>query len=74
MTETKRISSGTITRLVLLIIALVNSGLQLIGYDTIPVNEAGVSEFISLVFLGATSLWAYWRNNDVTKKARSQTK
>nr|WGD98661.1 phage holin [Bacillus safensis] len=24
-------------------------------------------------FLGITSLWAYWKNNDITKKARTKT-
>jgi SPP1 family holin len=72
--ETRKISAGTVTRLVLLIVALINSGLQLAGYETIPVNEEGLAEFISLTFLGATSLWAYWKNNDISKKARSDEK
>jgi SPP1 family holin len=70
--ETRKISAGTVARLVLLVLALVNSGLQMAGYQTIPVDEAGVQEFISLVFLAGTSLWAYWKNNDVTKQARSK--
>jgi SPP1 family holin len=74
MEETRKISAGTVTRLVLLVIALINSGLQLAGYETIPVNEASIGEFISLAFLGATSLWAYWKNNDITKSARNQAK
>lgn len=72
MKTTKSITAGTVTRFVLLLLALVNSGLEMSGHSVIPVDEEGVSTFISLAFLGGTSLWAYWKNNDVTKKARSK--
>ncbi|AJO17630.1 phage holin [Bacillus paralicheniformis] len=42
------------------------------GPNPIPVDEEGVQQFISLAFMGVTSLWAYWKNNDVTKKARTK--
>jgi SPP1 family holin len=70
--EPKKISAGTVARFILLAVALINSGLQMAGYQTIPVNEDGVETFISLAFLAGASLWAYWKNNDVTKKARSK--
>ncbi|MEI4789837.1 phage holin [Bacillus sp. FJAT-53060] len=66
------ISAGTVARFILLALALVNSGLTMFGVQTISVDEAAVSDFIALLFLGATSLWAYWKNNDVTKKARER--
>ncbi|WP_309236936.1 phage holin [Bacillus sp. GbtcB13] len=31
-----------------------------------------MQQFISLAFMGVTSLWAYWKNNVVTKKARTK--
>jgi SPP1 family holin len=71
-TETKPINAGTVTRFVLLALALVNSGLEMSGHGVIPVDEEGVSTFISLAFLGGTSLWSYWKNNDVTRKARGK--
>ncbi|MGE6630134.1 phage holin [Bacillus sp. NPDC077027] len=70
--EIQKISAGTITRLVLLLLALINSGLTAAGNSPIPVNEEGVQQFITLAFLGITSLWAYWKNNDITKKARTK--
>jgi SPP1 family holin len=72
MEQPRKISAGTVARFVLLAVALINSGLQMAGYQTIPVDEAGVETFISLTFLAGTSLWAYWKNNDITKKARSK--
>jgi SPP1 family holin len=72
--EPRRISAGTISRFVLLLLALINTGLNLFGVDTIPIDEEAVEEFISLAFIIVTSLWAYWKNNDVTKKARLREK
>ncbi|MEC0448208.1 hypothetical protein SRCM100730_03957 [Bacillus velezensis] len=69
--NTEKISAGTVARFVLLFLALVNSGLTMTGHSPIPVDESGVQDFISLVFLGVTSLWAYWKDNKVTKDART---
>ncbi|MCA1183622.1 phage holin [Bacillus licheniformis] len=68
----ENISAGTVARFVLLALALVNQTLTMTGNSPIPVDEEGVQQFISLAFMGVTSLWAYWKNNDVTKKARTK--
>ncbi|MCI4129490.1 phage holin [Bacillus haynesii] len=68
----ENISAGTVARFVLLALALVNQTLAMTGHSPIPVDEEGVQQFISLAFMGVTSLWAYWKNNDVTKKARTK--
>ncbi|MBA9027501.1 phage holin [Peribacillus huizhouensis] len=70
--RTRNISAGTVTRFVLLALALINTALNMAGVQTIPVDEEGVATFINLAFLGGASLWAYWKNNDVTRKARSK--
>ena len=70
--EVKNITAGTVTRFVLLLLALVNTGLNMAGIQTLPIDEEGISTFINLAFLGGASLWGYWRNNDVTKKARAK--
>ncbi|MCY8493783.1 phage holin [Bacillus inaquosorum] len=70
--NSEKISAGTVARFVLLLVALVNSGLTMTGHSPIPVDEDGVQDFISLAFLGATSLWAYWKDNKVTKAARTK--
>lgn len=68
----ENISAGTVARFVLLALALVNQALTMTEHSPIPVDEEGVQQFISLAFMGVTSLWAYWKNNDVTKKARTK--
>ncbi len=70
--DVQKISAGTIARLVLLLLALVNSALTAAGKSPIPIDEEGIQQFITLAFLGITSLWAYWKNNDITKKARTK--
>ncbi len=70
--KVQKISAGTIARFVLLLLALVNSALTAAGKSPIPIDEEGVQQFITLAFLGITSLWAYWKNNDITKKARTK--
>ncbi|MCY8754844.1 phage holin [Bacillus haynesii] len=68
----ENISAGTVSRFVILALALVNQTLTMTGHSPILVDEEGVQQFISLAFMGVTSLWAYWKNNDVTKKARTK--
>jgi SPP1 family holin len=72
MKEVKNITAGTVTRFVLLLLALINSALEMSGVAVVPVDEEGLRQFISLAFLGGTTLWAYWKNNDITRKARSK--
>ncbi|CAM5331141.1 hypothetical protein BSAF29S_04933 [Bacillus safensis subsp. safensis] len=50
--EVQKISAGTIARLVLLLLALVNSALTAAGKSPIPIDEEGVQQFITLAFLG----------------------
>lgn len=64
-----KISKGTITRTILLVLALVNQGLTISGHSPIPVDNDMVTQFISLGFTGVTSLIAWWKNNSFTSKA-----
>lgn len=68
----RNISAGTVTRFILLVVALINSGFEMAGISFIPTDEEGVSTFVSLAFLGGASLWAYWKDNDITRKARTK--
>lgn len=64
-----KVTAGTITRTVLLILALINQGLAIKGMSPIPVDNEMITEFISLTVLGAASIAAWWKNNSFTKKA-----
>ena len=66
----EKVDAGTLTRIIVLMLALINSGLAMFGYDIIPVDEEGIANFINLAFLGVASIWAWWKNNPVTKEAK----
>lgn len=72
MNEVRKITPDTIVRAVLYIVGLVNLILTFKGHSLIPVNEQALNEFITTLYLGIVWAWGYWKNNDITKKARSK--
>lgn len=65
----KKISAATITRTVLLVIALINQILEATGHSVLPVSSGEVSELVSTGFTVFTALWAWWKNNSFTQSA-----
>lgn len=72
MNEVKRIDKGTIIRTVLLALALLNQSLVLAGYSPLPFEDAQVEVFLTGAFTAVTALWAWFKNNDITRKARGK--
>lgn len=77
--ETPRISSGTITRTVTLITALVFAALAGInqilaarGLSPIKADAADITSTVSYVCMVAASLWAWWKPNNFTEEARKK--
>ncbi|GGP13592.1 phage holin [Oceanobacillus neutriphilus] len=66
----KGISKGALIRGGLLVLALLNSALQLAGYDVLPFTEDDVETFLTVVFNFVAMGAAYWKNNSFTKPAR----
>lgn len=64
-----KVSVGTITRTALLILALINQVLTIMGRPVIALDNETVTQFISLAATIATSLWAWWKNNSFTAAA-----
>ena len=62
----KNIDKGTVSRLLILIVALVNAILQMCGYDTLPIENDKIESIISTVFLIGTTLWNTWKNCNIT--------
>ncbi|WP_209121493.1 phage holin [Alkalihalobacillus sp. BA299] len=60
---------GSITRFALLIVAVINAVLNLIGYQTIP--EAFVNDIVAVIS-GAYFIWVAWKNNYLSKKGVAQ--
>lgn len=65
-----KISKGTITRTIILVIALVNQVLTALGYNVIDLSDDTINTLISTIFTVITALVAWWKNNSFTKEAR----
>ena len=63
------VSTSTIIRTVVLILALVNNCLTMAGYSPLPIEDEQVVELLSLAFTVGASVWAWWKNNSFTKEA-----
>lgn len=62
----KKQDAGTITRTVLLWLSLINQVLTVTGKNPLPFDDATISTIITTVF----ALWAWWKNNSFTHKAK----
>lgn len=63
---------GTITRTVVLIVALINQLLAAFGYSPLPFEGEEVEQAVSSVITVVAALWAWFKNNYVTEKGKKQ--
>ncbi|WP_314365801.1 phage holin [uncultured Streptococcus sp.] len=66
----KKIDTGTLTRTILIVLALINQGLVIAGKEILPFTDDQVTQVISFVFTASTALWAWWKNNNFTTSAK----
>lgn len=62
---------ASIRRFTVLIVAVINAVLNLIGYQTIP--DEFINDLVA-VLSGAWFIWAAWKNNYLSKKGQKQKK
>ena len=60
---------GTIIRTSVLVVALINQGFVMAGWDMLPWTDGDIQLFITGAFTVVASAVAWWKNNSVTKKA-----
>ena len=65
----KNVSKETIIRTIALVLSIVNYILTSKGMNPLPFGETEAYEFISMIAMGAASIWAWWKNNSFTKEA-----
>lgn len=58
-----------ITRLIVTAVLFVNAILTAKGINPIPLDESAVGEVVSMIALAISTLWAWWKNNNVTEEA-----
>ena len=59
-----------IIRLVVLAILLINQTLITMGWNPLPWSEDDIYDGVSSVATVVMAVWAWWKNNSVTKEAR----
>ena len=64
-----QITSGTIARTVILILALVNQVLTTTGHSVINISDENINTLISTGFTIVSAIIAWWKNNSFTQAA-----
>ena len=64
-----KISAATITRFIILALALINQVLSVTGHPILPIDEAQVETLVSTLFTIGAALVGYWYDNDITAQA-----
>ncbi|KIL45801.1 phage holin [Jeotgalibacillus soli] len=67
MEERARIDTPTIIRTTILLLALINTTLQLMGYKVLPLTPENVETFLTIVLNVAAALAAWWKDNDIRR-------
>lgn len=64
-----QVKTDTIVRTIVLIIALANQILAILGKEAFPVTDDQIYQIVSLIVTIGASVWAWWKNNSFTKAA-----
>lgn len=64
-----KVSKGTIIRTIILALTIINSLLSIFGKSPLPIDNATVEQFVSLVFTIAAAVVSWWKNNSFTQAA-----
>lgn len=65
----KNLSISTIARTGVLIFALINQVLTILGYNPLPWSDEQAYEGFTLLLTVGASLWSWWKNNSFTQEA-----
>lgn len=63
------ITSGTIARTIILVLALINQLLTAMGHSVINISDESINTLISTGFTIVTAIVAWWKNNSFTQSA-----
>lgn len=59
-----------IIRLIVMAVLMVNMGLTVAGKNPIPLDEAALTEWLTVAAAGISAVYSWWKNNNVTKQAQ----
>ena len=64
-----KVSTGTIVRTVILLVALFNQVMSVSGHAILPIDDEMVESAVSTIATIVTAIIAWWKNNSFTKPA-----
>lgn len=66
----KGITSEAVTGIFILLVALINATLQMLGINMLPIEDAEISVIVSTLFLVLTALWNTWKNRNLSSASQ----
>ena len=66
---TNKISVGTITRTIILALALLNQVLLIAGINPLLISDDTITQLVSMAATVITAVAAWWKNNSFSKAA-----
>jgi len=63
------LDKASLSRFIVLVVAVINAVLNLVGYQTIP--DEFVNDLVAIAS-GAWFIWAAWKNNYLSQKGQKQ--
>lgn len=67
--ENLEIEKSTIVRLVIQIIAVINTVLTMQGKPIINLSDAAITQGVNIIITILAWAWGYWKNNSFTNEA-----
>lgn len=62
----KGITAEAVTGVLVLLVALINAVLQMLGYNILPIADDSISNIVSIIFLIITTLYNTYKNRNVS--------
>lgn len=72
--EVGKVSAGTIARMIITALLLMNMILSALGYQPIDIADETIYNVVSGIALIISSVISFWKNNSFTKAARKADK
>lgn len=66
----KGVTTEAVTGILLLVLALINAILQMLGYNVLPIANEDITNVVTIVFLIGTAAWNTWKNRNLTKASQ----
>lgn len=64
-----KISAGTVARTIVLLLALVNQVLSMLGIPVLPIEDEAINTVVSTLWTVIAAVAAWWKNNSFTTAA-----